>query len=81
MRRDLLAKSLSQLNEAPSSPSEALAQPPSPIVEGETKTPSGPRSLQAMSNVLSQVSSQAAQMVDTREIADSALQDLSLIHI
>lgn len=75
MRRDLLAKSLSQLNEAPSSPSEALAQPPSPIVEGETKTPSGPRSLQAMSNVLSQVSSQAAQMVDTREIADSALQD------
>ncbi|WP_435988435.1 plasmid partitioning protein RepB [Sulfitobacter sp. SH24] len=74
MRRDLLAKSLSQLNEAPSPP-EALAQPPSPIVEGETKTPSGPRSLQAMSNVLSQVSSQAAQMVDTREIADSALQD------
>ena len=74
MRRDLLAKSLSQLNEEPS-PSEALAQPPSPIVDEKTKTPSGPKSLQAMSNVLSQVSSQAAQMVDTREIADSALQD------
>ncbi|MEM5544901.1 plasmid partitioning protein RepB [Sulfitobacter sp. AS92] len=74
MRRDLLAKSLSQLNEA-TSPSDPLAKPSSPIVEGETKTPSGPKSLQAMSNVLSQVSSQAAQMVDTREIADSALQD------
>jgi len=74
MRRDLLAKSLSQLDEAPS-PSDPLAKPSSPIVEGESKTPSGPRSLQAMSNVLSQVSSQAAQMVDTREIADSALQD------
>ncbi|UOA20423.1 plasmid partitioning protein RepB-20 (plasmid) [Sulfitobacter indolifex] len=74
MRRDLLAKSLSQLNEAPSSP-DSLAKTSSPIVEEEPKTPSGPRSLQAMSNVLSQVSSQAAQMVDTREIADSALQD------
>ena len=40
MRRDLLAKSLSQLNEEPS-PSEALAQAPSPIVEEKTKTPSG----------------------------------------
>ena len=74
MRRDLLAKSLSQLNEAPS-PSEPYVQPPSPTVETEAKTPSGPKSLQAMSNVLSKVSSQAAQMVDTREIADSALQD------
>ncbi len=69
MRRDLLAKSLSQMTQ----PSvEPKVDPPAPSVG---VSDGAPKSLKSMSEVLSQVSSMAAQPIDTREIADSDVQD------
>ncbi|MCA0922827.1 plasmid partitioning protein RepB [Pseudooceanicola nanhaiensis] len=66
MKRDLLSKSLSQMGtrkteDGPSGPAKAP----------ET----APRSLKSMSDVLSQVSAQAAQEIDPAEIADSEIAD------
>lgn len=65
MKRDLLAKSLAQMGTKQPEPSEAA-----PAAEA-----SSPRSLKSMSDVLSQVSAQAAQEVDVSEIADSEIAD------
>ena len=66
MKRDLLAKSLAQMGSKPSTVVEENDQKPG---EG------APRSLKSMSDVLSQVSSQAAQEVDVSEISDSEIAD------
>lgn len=65
MKRDLLAKSLAQMGSKASSPAESV----------QSKDEGTPRSLKSMSDVLSQVSSQAAQEVDISEIADSEIAD------
>ena len=62
MKRDLLAKSLAQMG--------SKTAEPTPVVN---KT--APRSLKSMSDILSQVSAQAAQEVDVGEIADSEIAD------
>ncbi|MES2667801.1 MAG: plasmid partitioning protein RepB [Pseudomonadota bacterium] len=65
MKRDLLAKSLAQMG---SRTAEAAgARPDDP--------PAAPRSLKSMSDVLSQVSAQAAQEVDISDIAESEIAD------
>ena len=66
MKRDLLAKSLAQMGSKPSAAVEENDQKPG---EG------APRSLKSMSDVLSQVSAQAAQEVDVSEISDSEIAD------
>ena len=65
MKRDLLAKSLAQMGSKASSPAESV----------QSKDEGTPRSLKSMSDVLSQVSAQAAQEVDVSEIADSEIAD------
>jgi len=65
MKRDLLARSLAQMGSRPTVPPDT-APPPDD---------SAPRSLKSMSDVLSQVSAQAAQEVDVAEIADSEVSD------
>lgn len=65
MKRDLLAKSLAQMGSKAPAPTET---PP----RADEATP---RSLKSMSDVLSQVSAQAAQEVDVSEIADSEIAD------
>lgn len=62
MKRELLAKSLSQM--ADKTPTSS-----------ENPGAAAPRSLKNMSDVLSQVSAQAAQEVDVSEIADSEVAD------
>lgn len=66
MKRDLLAKSLAQMGSKSSTAVEENDQKPG---EGS------PRSLKSMSDVLSQVSAQAAQEVDVSEISDSEIAD------
>ncbi|MBY6092573.1 plasmid partitioning protein RepB [Maritimibacter alkaliphilus] len=66
MKRDLLAKSLSQMGTRKTENS-----PPAPSKAPET----APRSLKSMSDVLSQVAAQAAQEIDPAEIADSEIAD------
>ncbi len=61
MKRDLLSKSLAQMG-------SKAAEPAKPQEDA-------PRSLKSMSDVLSQVSAQAAQDVDVNEIADSEIAD------
>ena len=61
MKRDLLAKSLANM-------SAKAPAPPQP-------TDGAPKSLKNMSDVLSQVSAQAAQEVDVSEIGDSEISD------
>ncbi|WP_353476506.1 plasmid partitioning protein RepB (plasmid) [Salipiger sp. H15] len=68
MKRDLLAQSLANMNK------KAEAPPPA-APAGNTATDGAPKSLRNMSEVLSQVASQAAQDVDVAEIADSDLSD------
>lgn len=65
MKRDLLAKSLAQMGSKPLVAAEA----------GSKVDESSPRSLKSMSDVLSQVSAQAAQDVDVNEIGDSEIAD------
>ncbi len=65
MKRDLLAKSLAKMGSKPLITTEA-----EPKVDA-----SSPRSLKSMSDVLSQVSAQAAQDVDVSEIGDSEIAD------
>ncbi|PJE38227.1 plasmid partitioning protein RepB [Pseudooceanicola lipolyticus] len=68
MKRDLLAKSLAQMGTRKpeeTAPAPQKAADPSPA----------PRSLKSMSDVLSQVSAQAAQEIDPAEIADSEIAD------
>ena len=65
MKRDLLAKSLAQMGSKP-----LIAADAGPKVDE-----SSPRSLKSMSDVLSQVSAQAAQDVDVNEIGDSEIAD------
>ena len=65
MKRDLLAKSLAQMGSKPLIAAEA----------GSKVDESSPRSLKSMSDVLSQVSAQAAQDVDVNEIGDSEIAD------
>ena len=65
MKRDLLAKSLAQMGSKPLIAAEA----------GSKVDESSPRSLKSMSDVLSQVSAQAAQDVDGNEIGDSEIAD------
>ncbi len=62
MKRELLAKSLSQMSSN------------EPEI-GENRAATAPRSLKNMSDVLSKVSAQAAQEIDVSEIADSAVAD------
>lgn len=69
MKRDLLAKSLQQMAAKPASDEARSTAPAAPAIEG------GPKSLRSMSEVLSQVSAQAAQEVDLAEIADSEISD------
>lgn len=69
MKRDLLAKSLQQMNAKPPSDEARPTTSAAPAIEG------GPKSLRSMSEVLSQVSAQAAQEVDLAEIADSEISD------
>ncbi|OWU83036.1 replication protein B [Oceanicola sp. 22II-s10i] len=63
MKRDLLAKSLAQMGTKSAEPEAAKSDAVKP------------RSLLSMSDVLSQVSSQAAQEIDVSEIADSEIAD------
>lgn len=65
MKRDLLAKSLAQMGSKASSPKE----------NSRNEIAGASRSLKSMSDVLSQVSAQAAQEVDVSEIADSEIAD------
>lgn len=65
MKRDLLAKSLAQMGSKASSPKE----------DSRNEIAGASRSLKSMSDVLSQVSAQAAQEVDVSEIADSEIAD------
>jgi ParB family chromosome partitioning protein len=66
MKRDLLAKSLAQMG----------SKSPTAVEENDQKPGEGsPRSLKSMSDVLSQVSAQAAQEVDVSEISDSEIAD------
>jgi ParB family transcriptional regulator, chromosome partitioning protein len=65
MKRDLLAKSLAQMGSKPLLTADA----------GSKMDESSPRSLKSMSDVLSQVSAQAAQDVDVNEIGDSEIGD------
>ncbi|MBY6058614.1 plasmid partitioning protein RepB [Leisingera daeponensis] len=68
MKRDLLARSL-QTMAAKKSEDSTLAVPAAPSKGG------APKSLQHMSDVLTQVASQAAQDIDVSEITDSDISD------
>lgn len=61
MKRDLLSKSLAQMGSKATEPAKTQED--------------APRSLKSMSDVLSQVSAQAAQDVDVNDIADSEIAD------
>lgn len=65
MKRELLAQSLAQISDAPE--------------DAKTRPPAGgsgaPRSLQAMSEVMSKVTAQSAQDIDVSEIGDSEIAD------
>lgn len=68
MKRDLLAKSLQKM-------AEKKSDPPAPAVSATPSKEGAPKSLLNMSDVLTQVASQAAQDVDVSDIADSDISD------
>lgn len=69
MKRDLLAKSLQQMSAKPD------ADAPRTAPAGTVANESSPKSLRSMSEVLSQVSAQAPQEVDTSDISNSEISD------
>ncbi|WP_323777081.1 plasmid partitioning protein RepB [Leisingera sp.] len=68
MKRDLLAKSLQKM-------AEKKPEAPPPSVAAAPSKEGAPKSLLNMSDVLTQVASQAAQDVDVSDIADSEISD------
>ena len=68
MKRELLAQSLAQMKDRKPA-DDASASPKAPLTEG------GPRSLKNMSDVLTQVASQAPQEIDVSDIAASEITD------